>query len=194
MSDSKVSSQQFMIKDTVFQFRRVQLLWKEDKFPLSINELFKHYSHSRFCVLVIDEANKLVQCFLVLGNWKRANCFSMSFGHMDTSCSNSMAQEFHFWLTKHYMLLGWRKDYGHTSAERGFGSVKDACLGRKTRSRCHPGKQRLSPGQTHIINEPLEGLCGISYAKGHVTELAQAEWGYNGCLSDAIHGRRAIWW
>jgi len=25
-----------------------------------------------------------------------------------------------------------------------------------------------------------------------MTELAQAEWGYNGCLSDAIHGCRAL--
>jgi len=41
MSDSKVSSQQFTIKRTVFQFRRAQLLRKEgDRFLLSMNELF----------------------------------------------------------------------------------------------------------------------------------------------------------
>ena len=43
----------------------------------------------------IEEANKLLQCFVVLGNWKRANRFNMGNVGTDSSCANGVAQEVH---------------------------------------------------------------------------------------------------
>jgi len=47
-------------------------------------------------VTVIDEANKLVQCFLVLGSWKRANRLNRGNVGSDTSCTDGVTQEVHF--------------------------------------------------------------------------------------------------
>ena len=46
-------------------------------------------------VAEIEEANKLLQCFVVLGNWKRANRFNMGNVGTDSSCANGVAQEVH---------------------------------------------------------------------------------------------------
>ena len=47
-------------------------------------------------MVVIDEANKLVQLFLALGNWKPTNRFNTGNMGRDTSCANGGAQKVHF--------------------------------------------------------------------------------------------------
>ena len=100
MSDSEVSRQQFRIKSTVFQFCA-----PEDK-----------------AVMVTDEASKLVQCFLVLGNWKHTNCFNTGNVGLDTSCAYGVAQEVHFRLAKSTFCCV--DDHGQISAERACEGVE----------------------------------------------------------------------
>ena len=51
-------------------------------------------------MVVVDKANKLVQCFLVLGNREGANCINTSQMGSDAISVNGMAQEIHFELSK----------------------------------------------------------------------------------------------
>ena len=51
-------------------------------------------------VVVVDKANKLVQCFLVLRNREGANCLNTSQMGSDAISVNGMAQEIHFGLSK----------------------------------------------------------------------------------------------